>query len=142
MNDLLDDLFTAIQVVREMHPEASPDELLWGCGTVCASRLDDSPLDLTVLFYKPMSDKEANIYGSHSLRFGKYKNRRIDDVPLSYLDWVRRKMCSFLCFLPAYLTSERVQKEQLEEPMRRRGEDPYYASNESDEDAQEETVDA
>jgi len=67
----------------------------------------------------PMTDEQAAVFGQKSLEAGKYAKRRIDDVPLDYLQWVSQRMAQSLN-IASYLGSGRVKKEAMDEIAQRR----------------------
>ncbi len=78
---------------------------------------------------RAMNDKDSREFGKLSMPFGQHKGRRIDDIPLTYLQWMTKNGSLSQERISAYLRSDRIRKERAEEPNRRRGEycDEEYA---------------
>lgn len=90
----------------------------------------DFPHGRLQVLFSGMSDADTYEFGKTSIGFGEYADRRIDDVPLSYLFWLSEKW-TFYLKLWMYVNSERIQKEFREHADRRRGE--YPAEGKQDE---------
>lgn len=69
-----------------------------------------------------MRDSESREFGKRTMPYGLYKGRRVDDVPLKYLEWLTKQTFLEPNRILAYFRSPRIAKERAEEPNRRRGE--------------------
>lgn len=55
-----------------------------------------------------MDDKEAREFEKRTLDFGKYRGRRIEEVPLTYLDWLVGQSETFMATTRRYLLNPKV----------------------------------
>lgn len=59
----------------------------------------------------PMTDKEARLFGQHTLMpFGEFSGRKVDEVPINRLEWYAEQ--DFVDQLRRYLASDRIRSEE------------------------------
>ena len=58
-----------------------------------------------------MTNVQAKAFGASVLSFGKHQGRRVDEVPLDYLEWLAGQENEFQKNLRRYLLSERIVRE-------------------------------
>ena len=63
---------------------------------------------------RPMSDEEIREFGRSSMPFGVHCGKRIDNVPIEYLDWLLGDAAEFIRKVRQYLNSPRIQSEREE----------------------------
>ena len=59
----------------------------------------------------PMGDTESKFFGAQPMPFGTHQNKRVDEVPMDYMEWLDREP-DFRKQLNRYLRSERILAEQ------------------------------
>ena len=60
---------------------------------------------------EPMTDKECRRFGDEEMKFGQYVGKRIDEVPLDYLEWLADTELRHSRALTRYLQAQRTRKE-------------------------------
>lgn len=61
---------------------------------------------------KQMNDAELREFGRSTMPFGVHLGKRIDNVPIEYLDWLLGNAAEFLVKVRQYLNSPRIQAER------------------------------
>jgi len=64
---------------------------------------------------EPMTDKQAKVFGAVLMPFGLHKGKRVDEVPLEYLERLTDPS-SFLKEVRRYLASRRIRNEPRDRP--------------------------
>jgi uncharacterized protein (DUF3820 family) len=59
---------------------------------------------------RPMTDSEASAFEARRMPWGKHKGKRIDEVPIDYLQWMLDQPDTFKVEIKQYLESEWVRK--------------------------------
>lgn len=63
----------------------------------------------------PMTDEEACRFATRLMPYGKYKDEAVDQVPVSYLDWLIGEADHFKDQLRRYVQNERVRQRFADE---------------------------
>jgi len=94
------------------HPELGPRLVndVW-----CRSAI--YPPGWSTILCEPMTDDQAVGFGQESMPFGKYRGRRIADIPLGYLQYLDKHV-ELICRLRSYVESDIIQSEIHEEASR------------------------
>lgn len=61
--------------------------------------------------FVPMTDDESKMFGQKIMRFGKFKDMKIDQIDKGYLEWFAEQPDDFKQDLQRYLASGRVKQE-------------------------------
>jgi 5-methylcytosine-specific restriction endonuclease McrBC GTP-binding regulatory subunit McrB len=61
---------------------------------------------------RQMTDAEIREFGRSTMPFGVHLGKRIDNVPIDYLDWLLGNAAEFLVKVRQYLNSPRIQAER------------------------------
>lgn len=61
---------------------------------------------------KQMTEAEIREFGRSTMPFGVHLGKRIDNVPIEYLDWLLGNAAEFLVKVRQYLNSPRIQAER------------------------------
>lgn len=61
---------------------------------------------------KQMNDAELREFGRSTMPFGVHLGKRIDNVPIEYLDWLLGNAAEFLVNVRQYLNSPRIKAER------------------------------
>jgi hypothetical protein len=59
---------------------------------------------------KPFTDLEAQRFGQNNMPFGEYAGRKVDDVPLGYLEWLADQ--KFNKHVARYVANRRIRAER------------------------------
>ncbi len=61
--------------------------------------------------FEPMTDREARLFGEEEMKFGKFRGKYIDEVPLDYLEYLADAQRMFSTKIRRYLESKRIKQE-------------------------------
>lgn len=96
----------AATVINLAAAEAGRDPRFWAA--IRDHALKFAPLPPQPAAVRPMDDDDARRFGRKTLCFGIHRDKRYDEVPLDYLEWLADQNLA----LSRYLASRRVQREQ------------------------------
>lgn len=85
--------------------EAGQDQHFWSL--IRDHAIQFAPMPQPKDSVRPMDDSEARGFGRRTLGFGVHRDKRYDEVPLEYLEWLADQNLA----LRRYLASRRVQRE-------------------------------